>query len=258
MAMSKYYPMDIAGNLVNASSLDFQSPWRVAVSEIGAAYEGYLKTRLHSAYVRGSVAKGTAIPQLSDIDTFAMVRGPLIEGDKEWKQKISRLMEERHRYAQSVEIVLVPLDSTPENIRFIIKTQSICICGTDLSPEISNYKPGRGIGFLARNLSKMLSSTRKELELHNDSDEVMEICIWIMKAIVRSGFEVVMERENAYTRDLIPCFEGFSKYYQERSESMRRALDLAVNPSSSPGEVLAVTSDLGEWLTKEIEDRIGL
>lgn len=56
------------------------------------------------------------------------------------------------------------------------------------------------------------------------------------------------ERERAYTRDLYFCYEAFARHYAERERDMWRALELAVDPSRDPAEVLAFVSDLGGWL----------
>jgi hypothetical protein len=62
-----------------------------------------------------------------------------------------------------------------------------------------------------------------------------------------------MERERAYTRDLYYCWQGFSRHYPGRSPDMRRALELAVDPSDGDAaEALSLLRGLGSWEVKEV------
>ena len=75
----------------------------------------------------------------------------------------------------------------------------------------------------------------------------------IMKVLLRSGFEVVMEREGKYTNDLYCCYQAFAKYYPARQNTMRRVLFLYLNPPIYDAEFLPVILDLGQMLLEEIQ-----
>lgn len=56
-----------------------------------------------------------------------------------------------------------------------------------------------------------------------------------MKVIIRSGFELVMEREQQYIPDFFLYYQTFSKYYPHQAAKMRQCLYYYLNPiSSSP------------------------
>jgi hypothetical protein len=62
------------GFIVNTTSLEqIQDEWLPAVEKVTDAYRKHFGTDLHSVYIRGSVAKGQAIHNVSDIDSFAVV-----------------------------------------------------------------------------------------------------------------------------------------------------------------------------------------
>jgi hypothetical protein len=84
------------------------------------------------------------------------------------------------------------------------------------------------------------------------------MCTAIMKRFLRAGFELVMERERAYTRDLYFCHEAFARHCPERRGDMWRALELAVEPGDEPDELLPFVRDLGGWLLERVEDEFGL
>src|SRR4029077_14877519 len=99
-----YMPLDSEGYLVNDCPVDLQPLWRGVVEEIAASYQKYLQERLHSAYVRGSVARGTAITYFSDVDTFAILRGPGLRADREWQRATSSHIRARYSYVQDIEL----------------------------------------------------------------------------------------------------------------------------------------------------------
>jgi uncharacterized protein len=250
-----YLPLDADGYLVNDCPLDLQPIWRPVVEEITVSYQRYLGERLHSAYVRGSVARGTARMHFSDVDTFAIIRGPGLRVDREWQRATSSQILARYSYAQDIELGLITtreLDlSRGRKMLFLLKTQSRCIAGLDLSPMIPRFKPILNIAIQLPVLGKSIQRASAELQCANDAATVQWVCRWITKILVRGGFELVMEQEKAYTRDLTACVESFSRHYPMRAQSMNRALELALYPTSSTAEVLTLLVDLGTWLIRE-------
>jgi hypothetical protein len=57
---------------------------------------------------------------------------------------------------------------------------------------------------------------------------------WFPRRIVRSGFEVTMDRSDRFTRDLYLCYEQFAKYYPERSKQMYQVLINCLNGEDNP------------------------
>jgi hypothetical protein len=263
-----YLPLDSEGYLVNDCPLVLQPLWRVVVKEIAASYQEYLQERLHSAYVRGSVARGTARMHFSDVDTFAILRGPGLRADREWQRATASRIRARYDYVQGIELGLITARELEvghgRRLLFFLKTQGRCIAGTDLSSMIPRFKPSLDIAVQLPRLQKSIERASVELQCANDVVTVQQICQWITKILVRSGFELIMEQEKAYTRDLTACVERFARHYPMRAQSMRQALDMAVYPTSSPAEVLALLADLGTWLIREsaalaqLETRKGL
>jgi hypothetical protein len=74
-----------------------------------------------------------------------------------------------------------------------------------------------------------------------------------MKRIIRSGGELIMERERVYVRDLYPCYQLFSKHYPDQEEAMKKVLWLCLNPTSDLAEVKRSIQPLSDWLEAEVE-----
>lgn len=77
--------VDGEGYLINPCRSELiVSPWAEVVEDVKKAYLHYLPEKIHSLYVRGSVAKGKAIEEVSDIDMIVVVRGDCEEVDQAW------------------------------------------------------------------------------------------------------------------------------------------------------------------------------
>ena len=98
-----------------------------------------------------------------------------------------------------------------------------------------------------------MEDIHKELLVENNVKEIEEICRWMMKRIIRTGFETVMLQENVYTRDLYPNYKVFCKYHPAKTALMRKALRLAIEPTSNKTKIMHISKDLVPYIETCIE-----
>lgn len=252
---------DKDGFIVSESSVEkLRSPWKEAVAEIKDIYKANLGDDLHSVYVRDTVSRGEAIEGISDIDTFSVIKKAREEIDRSWVKEVSKELEKKYNFSTGVEIDFISLDKLFDgdemfNDCFMIKTQSACVFGEDLANKIKPFKADKQTaGHFHQNLSAVFENAKKELKENTDVKDIKECTLWVMKRIIRAGFVLVMDREKAFTRDLYPAYEVFSKYYPEQEPKMRQALGYAINPSEDPQEIIRFIDNFGVWVEKEIQD----
>ncbi len=133
---------------------------------------------------------------------------------------------------------------------YIILNQSLCIYGTPVS--VPRLKPGKEMAIHARGFHNRMTWFEQFLAKDEPEEEIKKGCVWLMKGFLRVGFEITMERERVYTRDLYRCYETFSKYYPEKEPDMREVLYLALNPVSDRAVIKKVVDLMGKWLIQEI------
>src|SRR3989344_772533 len=219
-----YLEIDKDGFIIKKASAEkFQEKWKPVIEETKNAYIEHFGDKLHSVYIRGSVAKGEAIDGIADLDSIAVVNLPKEQIDIKWKEEFNKQIIAKYPFVKNIEIVAGTLDhalSKNRGVHIIIKTQAVCIYGDDLSDSIAKLKPGKESALHFRNLQDELQQTIDFFEngWGDSLEESLDKCSWIMKRILRTGFELVMERENKYTRDLYPCYESFSKYYPNKKD----------------------------------------
>jgi hypothetical protein len=246
---------DGTGSIVKRASLELiQKAWQPPLQMTIDAYLAGFDTTLRSIYVRGSVPLGQTREHVSDIDTFGIIDLRNKEIDLGWREPLNLRVKSCFPFVRDVEICAFPMTDVENGRRLAatIKTQSACVFGTDFTNELSDVKPGPDLVLDGWELPKDLAIANRAMETAKDSDEVRQVCVWAMKHLIRSGFELVMERARCYTRDLYPSYQIFATYHPEKAMAMARALALAVNPSSDCKRIKRVIDALGDWLYKKI------
>lgn len=253
--IGSFLEIDSEGYIVNTTSVNNIKPkWQEAVDFIVSEYKNNYGKDLHSIYLRGSVAKGAEMEGISDIDTFAIVTKSKEEINRDWMKGFKEEFNDTFPFVNGAELIVSPLEGFEDRKgqRILIKTQSVCLYGENLANEIPPLKPGtetiQHLQHLEQEINKIIESlsTKQKEEIENE-------CAWIMKRILRGGFELVMEQSGQYTRDLYPCYEGFSEYYPEKKEKMYEALELAVCPTSNTEKIRGVLCDIGLFIVEEYQ-----
>jgi hypothetical protein len=136
-------------------------------------------------------------------------------------------------------------------IAMLIATQSVCLWGEDIRKALGKYKPGKAV---------MLEYRWVAQDVNEWIAKIKEGKAWkigdfrsFMKTIIRAGFELVMERDGRYTRDLYPAYQAFSTFYPKREPDMRQALLWYLNPSPGEKELYAFLQNFGRWLGDQFQ-----
>lgn len=247
--------LDQEGYIINDLSLDnLQQEYKDILQQLIEMYQYHFGDYLHSIYLRGSVAKGQAIPNLSDLDTVAISHQKLTSETLKKREVIWNTLENKYPFVKGVEIHFESLEEVMKsgNFQFLLKTQCVFIFGKNIIPELPKFKIGKAAYPHSPTLGKDLEQTMEWLKDEDDASEIKDICMWIMKRVVRVGFELVMEREACFTRDLYPSFERFSKHYPIYKTPMLDALELAVFPTDHKGQIKEVLDAIVPFLIQEI------
>lgn len=245
-----FFQIDKYGYVVNPASAEkIQEEWQPLINDIIDLYKKSFGNSLRNVYIRGSVAKGEAIPGVSDIDTFSFVDLTEDEISESLKKDADKSLLTKYPFVTGVELGAQPFDNHKQKDDIIFLNQSLCVYGEAL--EVPKLKPGREMVVHALNINKNMDWLHNFLEKEQTQEEVKNSCVWIMKGLLRSGCEIVMERSQKYTRDLYPCFEIFSEYYPEKEEEMKEVLHLSLNPTSDKIKIEHVINTLGIWIYAE-------
>ena len=257
--LGKLHKLDSDGNIENPSVLPVQQEeYRNVVNQIIDELLLNFKDVILSVYIRGSVAKAAAIPYVSDIDLIILSNRNLDENENLLRKKISENVGNKNPFVNGVELFFMNADELSKiKTQFLFKTQCACVYGNDVIPSIQKFKIGRDAIVYSEGFYDSMMNIIKELSVEEDENEIKEICSWVMKKMIRTAFETVMMRDNSFTRDLYPCYEIFSKYHPEKESEIRKALELAINPTDNKLEILETINGLVNYIKNEIKYNVG-
>ena len=198
----RFFPIDQNGYIINDTDWStIPKHWQNVIIDIIAAYQKELANNLIAVYVRGSVARNLAIDGFSDIDTFALIKSDqLLKWAKASFQGLtSSFLQKKYVFVKEIEMQLVSYNSNTflaqnPKVAMLIQTQSLCVFGKDIIPTLSQYLPNRSVclnyHWLEEDIKAYLQKTTDELTIADHQA--------ILKVIIRSGFELVIEREKQF------------------------------------------------------------
>ncbi|MBB5103630.1 nucleotidyltransferase domain-containing protein [Streptomyces spectabilis] len=222
--------------------------------------------RLDSAYLYGSVPRGTARVHRSDLDLLLVLREEPGDGDRADARAVSAAVDKEFAEVDGVGILLlsrarVLSDHETYDHGWFLACLCTPLLGEDLAEFLPRYRPDSR---LARgtngDLAALLPSWRERLDsaaAAGDDAALRALCRTVSRRVVRTGFTLVMPRWNGWTGELDEMAEVFGRYCPEWADRMRAAAALAYEPVADPGAVRELTDVLGPWLAREYTARHG-
>lgn len=214
-------------------------------------------TRLHSAYLYGSIPRGTAVPGVSDLDLLLALRDEPTASDRVRARTIEAVLD---RCFPQINGVGILLSSAPALLSELERHDGgffvACLCtpllGSDLAAQLPRYRP---TSLLARetngDLARVLPRWRtRAAEAATEADR-KALGRGVGRKLVRTGFTLVMPRWGGWTSDLAESADVFGRYYPERREQMRVASAAGRAPSADSAVLSLLLDDLGPWLAAE-------
>jgi predicted nucleotidyltransferase len=250
--------LDEDGTILREGALDrvpaaFVPVVEAARASITAAFGG---PRLHSAYLYGSIPRGTAVPGVSDLDLLIVFREPG-PADRVTANALESALDDAYPQVTGVGIVLGSVRSTLSELErydggFFVACLCTPLLGEDLAAQLPRYRPD---ALLARetngDLALVLPRWRaRAAEAATDTDR-RALSRAVARRLVRTGFTLIMPCWGGWTSDLDRSAELFAQYYPERDGQMRRAAAIARTPSADPAVLTMLIDDLGPWLAAE-------
>ncbi|MFF0066549.1 nucleotidyltransferase [Streptomyces sp. NPDC005279] len=219
--------------------------------------ETFDSVRLHSAYIYGSIPRGTATPGVSDLDLQLALHEEPTEADHADAKAIEAALDRVFPQIDGVGILLTSTrallsDLERHDAGFFIACLCTPLLGADLAERLPRYRP---TALLARETNGDLAialqrwhTRAAEAATVADHQALSRVAA---RRIVRTGFTLIMPRWGGWTSDLNESAELFGRYYPERIDQMRIAAATGRTPSADPAVLSMLIDDLGPWLAAE-------
>lgn len=213
--------------------------------------------RLHSAYLYGSIPRGSATPGSSDLDVLLALHGEPTEADRADAAMIEAELDRAFHQIDGAGILLFSArrllsDLERHDLGFFVACLCTPLLGPDLAEQLPRYRP---TALLARetngDLGAALAHWRTRAAEAGTDAERRALSRGVARRIVRTGFTLIMPRWGGWTSDLDECAELFGRYHPARAEQMRVAATTGRTPSADPAVLRMLVDDLGPWLAAE-------
>ncbi|MFE2044316.1 nucleotidyltransferase domain-containing protein [Streptomyces sp. NPDC059477] len=214
--------------------------------------------RLNSAYVYGSVPRGTARVGRSDLDLLIALRAEPTDADRADARALDEALDkEFHQIDGAATLVVGREQVLSELERHDLGWFIACLCthllGEDLAARLPRYRPD---SLLARetngDLALLLPRWRERIAATDGSETALRPLVrYMSRHLVRTGFTLVMPRWQGWTSDLREMADAFGAYYPARARQMRAAALLGHAPRGDAAVLRAYVDDLGPWLADE-------
>lgn len=251
-----YYNSDKNGFLQNNTTAILQEKYVAPINELIEIYQTHYDN-IQSIYLRGSVAEGTAVDFISDIDMFAILKQ---ENDTKYirwqtvplQQKTASSFSSKYLFLNGLDLAFThyipnsfPVD---KKLNILLKLQSRCIYGVDYSKDISPIRLNSELCFNQRWFANDLDEF---LRLSSSTESSQNKIREILKITLRVCFELVMLREQKYTNSLYYCAISFKKYYPEKSTEIQQCLFWFLNPPKEITIVQKFLTIFGKWIINQ-------
>jgi predicted nucleotidyltransferase len=214
--------------------------------------------RMTSAYLYGSIPRGTARVGRSDLDLLLALREEPSEADRADAQALGEALDKEFAQIDGVGTLLFSRTRLLSDLEtYDLGWFVACLCtpllGEDLAEYLPRYRPD---SHLARetngDLAPMLPRWRERIADAADTKEARRPLVrYMSRHLVRTGFTLVMPRWNGWTSDLREMAEAFGAYYPERAAQLREAAVLGYEPTGDLAVLRSYVDGLGPWLAEE-------
>jgi hypothetical protein len=214
-------------------------------------------TRLHSAYLYGSIPRGTARVGRSDLDLLVALAEEPSAADRARARALAEALDQQFPQIDGGAVLLharARLLSGLEtyDLGFFVACLCTPLLGDDLAEYLPRYRPDP---LLARetngDLALLLPRWRERIRAA-DSDEARRPLVrFLSRHLVRTAFTLVMPRWNGWTSDLHEMAEAFGTFYPDRAAQVRAAAVRGYEPTGDAAVLTSYVDALGPWLADE-------
>ncbi|MFD0025364.1 nucleotidyltransferase domain-containing protein [Streptomyces sp. NPDC058382] len=260
--MSEDRGLDQDGTIAREGSLErVPAPFAAVVDAARTRIaEVFGPDRLDSAYVYGSVPRGTAVPGVSDLDLLLALRDRPTDRDRADADGIETALDTAFDVVDGVGILLDGAATLLSELErhdggFFVACLCTPLLGDDLAAQLPRYRP---TSLLARetngDLCLLLPRWHERAAGATTDAERLTMSRGVARRIVRTGFTLVMPQWGGWTSDLTESAELFARYrpdLPERAGQMRLAARTGRAPTTDPAVLSMLVDDLAPWLAAE-------
>ena len=191
-----------------------QEEFQPLISEAITRIREYFDERFLAAYLHGSLDHGDAIPNISDMDCYIVIKDDLNDNDKAWRSDNENKLQNKYPIINGVHLSTHSAEEVKKDAytRFILKYNSSLYDGVDIAEsfnteEFGVIKPDKGIAKSRLKFAKQCFADALNGKQPECTGELPENTYYIARKFARY-FGII---EGAYWLMSINRFNSFKK-----------------------------------------------
>lgn len=247
------YGLDEKGFIVSDVSKDkIHDVYLPCIRETNDRLSNLFTQELHSVYVYGSVARGEAVINTSDLDIIAMFHTNLTPTKLAELTKLSNeLSQKYHSLFRDVGIAAASYDYAMDPSNYyenaFLKELCVCVFGEDIGERFGPYKLTSEIAIRFNgDIEEVLMRTLTRLEVASN-EEFKKITQNFSRKLIRTFYSMVMVRSQIWTTRLHQQAEIVIHHFPEKASTIHTLLRWIEEPLSDRNAVYELFKREGEW-----------
>ena len=218
-----YFKTDAYGKLIPINDQKQKIPRynKLVLENIIENVKELLKENLVAVYFRGSRITNM---YRSDFDTVVVVEN---ETKIDIARKLSANLSGKFYNVIHYDTIVITRKQiqNDRSLQFVLRVLSVHVYGEDIHSKIDDFVIDNSLIFFIPKLSSKINLAKSLLNSKPNKADQNRLTNHIIKVILRSCFELVIEYEKKYTRDLQTCRDTFCKYFPLMSNSVDKIYD---------------------------------
>ncbi|MGR5503193.1 nucleotidyltransferase domain-containing protein [Vibrio sp. DNB22_10_4] len=229
------------------------------IEDLIACLKSGLKESLHSVYVYGSVANGTAIPNVSNLDVVLVTHAPFSASQKALFNSINWRFQKDFPFVKGLAIRTALVSEVASlsalfTWGFLLKQCCTNVYGEDLSECFGDYVPSWEIAKQWNmDIEQSAALLRKEVALAEDAQSQADAQRRLAKKLLRAAYGLVLHRTKRWLDDPLESGRAFLEFYPQREQTVERLGILLGGRVIPKRSVVGLVDDFAPWLVKEYQ-----
>ena len=212
---------------------------------------------LDGIYLYGSVARGDAVPAVSDLDLTLVLQNPPASQDLEILESKRRTLEARH-----TEVIKIDFDIgsraevlAPDNRLswgYWLKHHCRCLWGNDLTQRFDRFKPSRDIAIAVNgDFESVLTRYADLIDQATTPTQSLRLQREASRKLIRSTQVLRSEQDLMWPQTLEELVEQFVQHYPSMRMQISFFLSQARNPDAKPKKFTTQLHDFLTWMATQ-------
>lgn len=212
---------------------------------------------LDSIYLYGSVARGDAVPAVSDLDVTLVLQNPPAPLDLETLESKRRTLESRHPEVTKIDF---DIGSRAEVLAadnrlswgYWLKHHCRCLWGNDLSKRFDRFKPSRDIAIAVNgDFGSVLTRYADRIDQAMTPTQSLRLQREASRKLIRSTQVLRSEQDLMWPQTLEEHVELFVQRFPSKSMQICFFLSQARRPDANSKEFTAQLRSFLHWMASK-------